>query len=84
MQEIKMRLDKFLKTSRLIKRRTVACEACDGGRVTVNGVTAKPARTVKAGDIIEIHFGGKTLKVEVLLAAENVRKEQTSEMYRVL
>lgn len=79
-----MRLDKFLKTSRLIKRRTVAGEACDGGRVTVNGVTAKPARAVKEGDRIEIRFGEKTLKVEVLSVAENVRKEQSSEMYRIL
>jgi len=79
-----MRLDKFLKTSRLIKRRTVAGEACDGGRVTVNGAVAKPARAVKEGDRIEIRFGEKTLKVEVLSVAENVRKEQSSEMYRVL
>jgi ribosomal 50S subunit-recycling heat shock protein len=79
-----MRLDKFLKTSRLIKRRTVAGEACDGGRVTVNGQTAKPARAVKEGDIVEIHFGERALKVEVLSVAENVRKEQAADMYRVL
>jgi ribosomal 50S subunit-recycling heat shock protein len=79
-----MRLDKYLKTSRLIKRRTVAGEACDGGRVTVNGITAKPARTVKEGDIIEIHFGEKSLKVQVLSVAENVRKEQAQELYKVL
>jgi ribosomal 50S subunit-recycling heat shock protein len=79
-----MRLDKFLKTSRLIKRRTVAGEACDGGRVTVNGNSAKPAKAIKEGDIIEIHFGEKTLKVEVLSVAENVRKEAAAELYRII
>ena len=61
-----MRLDKFLKVSRLIKRRTVANEACDAGRVLVNGVVAKASVKVKVGDIIEIQFGTKTVKVEVL------------------
>ena len=79
-----MRLDKFLKTSRIIKRRTVACEACDGGRVLINGASAKPAKTVKEGDIIEIRFGEKTLKVEVLSVAENVRKEAAAELYRIV
>ncbi len=79
-----MRLDKYLKTSRIIKRRTVACEACDGGRVLVNGTEAKPAKTVKEGDIIEIRFGGKTLKLQVLSVKETVKKEEAASLYRIL
>lgn len=77
-----MRLDKYLKISRLIKRRTVANEACDGGRVTVNGAAAKASREVKIGDIIEIRFGARTVKVEVLSLSENVTKVDAPAMYR--
>lgn len=79
-----MRLDKFLKVSRLIKRRTVANEACDAGRVLVNGKVAKASVNVKAGDIIEIQFGTKSVKVEVVSVQETVRKEEAQEMYRYL
>ena len=77
-----MRLDKFLKVSRLIKRRTVANEACDNARVTVNGRPAKASYDVKVGDIIRIAFGSRTLAVEVLAVAEAVRKDDASTMYR--
>lgn len=77
-----MRLDKFLKTSRIIKRRTVANEACDSGRVVVNGKPAKAGLNIKEGDIIEIKFGQNTTKVEVLKVAENVRKDDAAGMYR--
>lgn len=77
-----MRLDKYLKISRLIKRRTVANEACDGGRVTVNGAAAKASREVKIGDIIEIRFGARTVKVEVLSLSENATKADAPAMYR--
>lgn len=77
-----MRLDKFLKVSRLIKRRTVANEACDNARVTVNGRPAKASYDVKVGDIIRIAFGSRTLAVEVLAEAEAVRKDDASAMYR--
>lgn len=79
-----MRLDKYLKVSRLIKRRTVANEACDAGRVMVNGKVARASLNVKAGDIIEIQFGTKTVKVEVLEVTETVRKEDAREMFRYL
>lgn len=79
-----MRLDKYLKVSRLIKRRTVANEACDAGRVMVNGKTARASLNVKIGDIIEIQFGTKAVKVEVLEVAEAVRKEEAKEMFRYL
>lgn len=79
-----MRLDKFLKVSRLIKRRTVANEACDAGRVLVNGKVAKASVNVKAGDVIEIQFGTKAMRVEVLSVQETVRKEEAQEMYRCL
>ena len=72
-----MRLDKYLKVSRLIKRRTVANEACDAGRVTINDKPAKASSTVKAGDIITISFGNKDVKVEVLDVQETVRKEES-------
>ena len=77
-----MRLDKWLKVSRLIKRRTVAQEACDGGRVSLNGRTAKPSAEVKAGDILEISFGAKTVREEVLSVQESVRKDDAAAMYR--
>ena len=79
-----MRIDKYLKVSRIIKRRTVANEACSGGRVTVNGKIAKPATAVSAGDIIAIRFGEHIGQYEVLDISETVRKEKASEMYRVI
>lgn len=79
-----MRLDKFLKVSRLIKRRTVANEACDAGRVLVNDKVAKASVNVKAGDVIEIQFGSKSVKVEVLDVQETVRKDDAKELYRYL
>ena len=79
-----MRLDKFLKVSRIIKRRIVANEACDGGRVSINGRVAKASADVKVGDIIEIAFGTNTLKAEVLKVAEAVKKDDAAEMYRVI
>lgn len=77
-----MRLDKYLKVSRLIKRRTVANEACDGGRVTVNGAPAKASREVKPGDVIEIKFGPRTVRVEVVSTQENTSKADAPAMYR--
>jgi len=77
-----MRLDKFLKVSRLIKRRTVANEACDGQRVSVNGRVAKASYDVKPGDEIEIRYGEKRLKVEVLTVSEHVLKSEAPAMYR--
>lgn len=79
-----MRLDKYLKVSRLIKRRTVANEACDAGRVSINGKTARASAGVKPGDIIEIRFGEKTVKVEVLRVEETTKKEEAKEMFRYL
>ena len=77
-----MRLDKYLKVSRLIKRRTVANEACDGDRIVVNSRQVKASYQVKVGDIIEIHFGQRVLKVEVLKVADNVGKAEAPAMYR--
>ena len=79
-----MRLDKYLKVSRLIKRRTVANEACDAGRVLVNEKPARASLAVKVGDIIEIQFGTRSVKVEVTDIAETVRKDDAKEMYRIL
>ena len=79
-----MRLDKFLKVSRLIKRRTVANEACDAGRVLVNDRPAKASAQVKAGDVLEIQFGSKSDRVEVLNVQETVKKEEAQELYRYL
>ena len=77
-----MRLDKYLKVSRLIKRRTVANEACDNGRISVNGRVVKASYDVKLGDRIEISMGSRTVAVEVLQVAENVRKDDASAMYK--
>ena len=77
-----MRLDKYLKVSRLIKRRTVANEACDNGRVSVNGRVVKAGYEVKVGDRIEITLGTRTVAVEVLQVAEAVRKDDASAMYK--
>ncbi|MGU8702524.1 RNA-binding S4 domain-containing protein [Clostridium perfringens] len=79
-----MRLDKYLKVSRIIKRRTVAKEACESGRVIINGKVAKPSNDIKEGDIIEILFGNRTLKTRVINIAEHVRKENAKEMYEIL
>jgi ribosomal 50S subunit-recycling heat shock protein len=79
-----MRLDKYLKVSRIIKRRTVANEACDAGRVMVNGKVAKASQDVKVGDIIEVGFGNKQVKAEVLTVQETVKKEEAKEMFRYL
>ena len=79
-----MRLDKYLKVSRLIKRRTIANEACDAGRVSVNGKTAKASTDVKAGDVLEIAFGEKTVKVEITAIMDTTKKENAAEMYRYL
>lgn len=79
-----MRLDKFLKVSRLIKRRTVANEACDAGRVLVNDRPAKASAQVKAGDVLEIQFGSRSVRVEVLNVQETVKKEEAQELYRYL
>lgn len=79
-----MRLDKYLKVSRIIKRRTVANEACDAGRVMVNGKVAKASVEVKEGDILEISFGTNPLKVRVTTVKETVKKDEAKEMYEVL
>ena len=77
-------MDKYLKVSRLIKRRTVANEACDGGRVTINGRVAKASAEVKQGDVIAISFGNREVKVEVLDVQETVKKENAVELFRYL
>jgi ribosomal 50S subunit-recycling heat shock protein len=79
-----MRLDKYLKVSRLIKRRTIANEACDAGRVMINDKPAKASSTVKVGDVIAISFGNKEVKVEVLDVTETVRKEEAKELFKYL
>ena len=79
-----MRLDKYLKVSRIIKRRTIANDACDAGRVTINEKVAKAGTEVKLGDIIEIRFGNNITRVEILSIHENVRKEGAADMYRSL
>ncbi|MDO4188304.1 MAG: RNA-binding S4 domain-containing protein [Lachnospiraceae bacterium] len=79
-----MRLDKYLKVSRIIKRRTVANEACDAGRVTINGRPAKASADVKVGDVLEIQFGNKPVKVEVTDVKETVKKDEAKEMYKTL
>lgn len=79
-----MRLDKYLKVSRLIKRRTVANEACDAGRVLVNGKPAKASVQVKTGDTVEIQFGSRNVKVEVLEVKETVKKDEVESMFRYI
>ncbi len=79
-----MRLDKFLKVSRIIKRRTVANEACDGGRVSVGGRTVKASYDVKEGDEIKIMFGEKPLNIRVLSVKENVKKDEARELYELI
>ena len=79
-----MRLDKYLKVSRLIKRRTVANEACDAGRVLINGKVAKASAEVKVGDVIEIGFGAKSVKVEVLDIQDTTKKEEAKDLFKYL
>lgn len=79
-----MRLDKYLKISRLIKRRTVANEACDAGRVFINGKPARASYDVKVGDVMEIHLGERVLKAEVLSVTEYAKKEEASSLYRMI
>ena len=79
-----MRIDKYLKVSRLIKRRTVANEACDGERISVNGRVVKASYDVKVGDVIEIRFGQRTVKVEVLSLSESTKKADAVAMYKEL
>ncbi len=79
-----MRLDKYLKVSRIIKRRTVANDACDAGRVNVNGNTARASYEVKVGDVIEISFGSKNVKVQVTDVAETVRKDDAALLYKII
>ena len=79
-----MRLDKYLKLSRIVKRRTVAKEACDGGRVEVNGRLAKAGLEIKIGDTVQVRFGGRTLTVRVTDLKESVRKEDADALYEVI
>ena len=79
-----MRLDKYLKVSRIIKRRTIANEACDGGRVSVNGKVAKAGLEVKAGDVIEVRFGEKSTRYQIVTLSEHVLKADAAGMYRIV
>ena len=79
-----MRIDKYLKVTRLIKRRTVANDACDGERISINGKIVKPSKEVKIGDIVEISFGNRILKIRVLGLNEKVKKEEASTLYEVI
>lgn len=79
-----MRLDKFLKVTRIIKRRTVAKDACDSEKVFINGKLSKPSSKVNVGDILEIIFGNKNLKLEILEIKEHVRKDEAEKMYRII
>lgn len=79
-----MRLDKYLKVSRIIKRRTVAKEACEGGRVSINGKVAKPGTEVKEGDIIQIQYAERSLKAKIVNIAQHVTKETAKDMYELL
>lgn len=79
-----MRIDKFLKVSRILKRRSVANEACSGGRVAVNGKDVKPSYSLKVGDVVEIKFGEGSLKFKVLILKETVKKEEASTLYEII
>ena len=79
-----MRIDKFLKVSRVIKRRTVAADACSGGRIEINGKSVKPAKEVKVGDVVTVSFGSNALTFEVLHTDEKQTKQSASEMYRII
>ena len=79
-----MRIDKFLKVSRVIKRRTVAADACDGGRIEINGKVVKPSKDVKVGDVVTVSFGNNVMKFEVLSIDEHQTKQSAENMYRLL
>lgn len=79
-----MRLDKYLKVSRIIKRRSIANEACSLGRVSLNGKVSKPSSEVKVGDTLTVHLGGKSLTAQILSIKETVRKDEAGEMYRII
>ncbi len=79
-----MRIDKFLKVSRLLKRRIIAQEACDGGRVSVNGRAVKPSCRIKEGDVVELGFNSGTVKFKVMMIKETVRKEEAEKMYEII
>lgn len=79
-----MRIDKYLKVSRILKRRTLAQEACDGGRIKVNGKVVKPSYTVKVGDVVEIAFNSGLFKFEILMVKEFVKKEETESLYKII
>jgi ribosomal 50S subunit-recycling heat shock protein len=79
-----MRIDKFLKVSRILKRRSVACDACSGGKVSVNGKDIKPSYQLKENDIVEIRFGSGTIKFKVLILKETVRKEEAPSLYEII
>ena len=79
-----MRIDKFLKVSRILKRRSVANEACGGGRVSVNGKEVKPSYNLKTGDVVEVRFGGGSVKFRVLQLKETVRKEEAETLYEIV
>lgn len=79
-----MRIDKFLKVSRILKRRTLAAEAADGGRIKINGKTVKPSHEVKADDVVEIGFNSGTVKIKVLAIKETVKKEEAEKLYEVI
>ncbi len=79
-----MRIDKFLKVSRVIKRRTVAADACDGGRIEINGKIAKPSKDVKVGDVVKVSFGNNAMTFEVLSIDEHQTKQSAETMYRLL
>ncbi|KJZ84737.1 hypothetical protein ClosIBUN125C_CONTIG60g03301 [Clostridium sp. IBUN125C] len=83
-EELIMRLDKYLKVSRIIKRRTVAKEVCESGRININDKVAKPSTKIKEGDIIEITFANRILKAQIVNIAEHVRKEDAKEMYIII
>lgn len=83
-EKTNMRIDKYLKLTRIIKRRTIAQEACDQGRVQINGKVAKAGNQVKIGDLIEINFANKAIKYEVLELKEHVKKEEVESLYRIL
>ena len=78
-----MRIDKFLKVSRVIKRRTVAQEACDGGRIEINGKVAKPSKEVKVGDVVSVTFGNRTMTFEVMSVDEHQTKQSAESMYKI-
>lgn len=79
-----MRLDKYLKVSRVIKRRTIANEACDNGRVSINGKVAKPSAVVKTGDVISVAFGDKAFNFKILDVSEVTKKQNAGEMYAII